>query len=80
MTGFSTVKVYDVSSVPDSFTRLEIDGEPYLSIPTLYDNGSDGAAVAQTLDDGVLLYTLENRVISVQTVSGVQKKILLGGK
>ena len=54
--------------------RLEIDGEPYLRAPTLYDPGSDGAAHTQALEDGVDLYTLKSRVISVQTVSGTESK------
>ena len=56
------MKVYEVNSVPESCTELQIDGEPYLSIPTMYDNnGSYGAAVTQTLDDEVVLYTLKKR-------------------
>ena len=51
MTGFANVKVYEVNSVPESCKELEIDGEPYLSISTLYNNGSDGAAHTQALDD-----------------------------
>ena len=57
MTGFATVKIYYVNSVPDSCTKLEISGEPYLRLPTRYDNGSDEAAVAQILDDGMVLST-----------------------
>ena len=64
------MKVYEVNSVPESCTELQID----LSIPTLYDNGSNGAAHTQALDGGVVLYTLRNRGISVQTVSGVEQK------
>ena len=60
--------------MPESCEQLEINGEPYLRAPTLYDPGSDGAAHTQALEDGVDLYTLKNKVISVQTVSGTEKK------
>ena len=57
MTGFVNLKEYEVNSVLESCTELKIDGEPYLSITTLY------AAHTQALDDGVVLYTLRNGVI-----------------
>ena len=66
MAGFSTVKIYDVNSLPESCTELDIDGEPYLSIPTMYE-GSYGAAVTQTLDDEVVLYTVITEEFPVLT-------------
>ena len=74
MTGYADVKVFEVNSVPERCTELQIDGEPYLRIPTLYDPGYDGAVHTQALDSGAELYTLRNRVISVQTVSETEQK------
>ena len=74
MTGYADVKVFEVNSVPERCTELQIDGEPYLRIPTLYDPGYDGAVHTQALDSGAELYTLRNRVISVQTVSETVQK------
>ena len=74
MTGFCNVKVFEVHSVPESCVQLQINGEPFLKVPTLYDSGLDGTAQTQTLDDGVDLYTLKSKIISVQTVSGTEKK------
>ena len=53
---------------------MEINGEPYLRAPTLYDPCSDGAAHTKALEDGVDLCTLKSRVISVQTASGNERK------
>ena len=74
MTGFCNVKVFGVHSVSESCVQLQIDGEPFLRVPTLYDPGSNGAAHTQALEDGVDLYTLNSKIISVQTVSGIEKK------
>ena len=74
MTGFCNVKVFEVHSVPECCEQLEINGEPYLRAPTLYDTGSDGAVHTQALEDGVDLYTIKSKVISVQTVCGTEKK------
>ena len=63
MTGFCNVKVFEVHSVPESCVQLQIN-----------DPGSDGAVHTQALDSGAELYTLRNRVISVQTVSETEQK------
>ena len=68
MTGFCNINVFQVHIVPESCEQLEINGEPYLRSPTLYDPGSDGAAHKQALEDAADLYTLKSKVISVQTV------------
>ena len=50
ITGFCNVKVFEVHSVPESCVQLQINGEPFLKVPTLYDPGSDGTAHTQALD------------------------------
>ena len=77
MNGFCNVKVVEVHSVPESCVQLEIEGEPCLRVPTLHD---PGAAHTQALEDGVDLYTLKSKVISVQTVSGTEKKDVMRRK
>ena len=76
MTGFCNVKVFEVHSVPESCVQLQVDGESCLRVPTLYDPGSDGAAHTQALEDGVDLSNLKSKIISVQTVSGLEEKNL----
>ena len=45
------MKVLEVHSVLESCVKLQIDGEPCIRAPTLYDLGSDGAAHTQALED-----------------------------
>ena len=74
MTGFCNIKVFEVNKKPESCEELEINGEPYLRLPTLFAPGSDGAVHTQALEDSADLYTLTSKVISVQTVSGTERK------
>ena len=37
MTCFANVKVFEVNSVPESCSVLQIDGKPFLRIPMFYD-------------------------------------------
>ena len=78
MTGFCNIKVFEVYNVPESCEKLEVNGEPYLRSPTLFDPGSDGAAHIQALEDSADLYTLRNKVIIVQAVSGTVRKDFIG--
>ena len=74
MTGFCNINVFKVHTVPESCEQLKINGEPYLTIPTFCDPGSDGAAHTQALEDAADLYTLKSKVISVQKVNGTERK------
>ena len=70
MTGLSTVNVFDIKTVPRGWRRLKIEGDCYLDTPTLFNGGSDGGAVTEELNNGVSLYTLKPRKISVHIVNG----------
>ena len=74
MTGLCNIKVFEIYDVQESCEKLEIDGEPCIRAPTLFNPGSDGAAHTQSLEDNVDLYSLRSKVISIQTVSGTERK------
>ena len=74
MTGFCNIEVSEVYNVAESCEKLEVNGEPYLRSPTVLYPSSDGAAHTQALEDSADLYTLRNKVIIVQAVSGTVRK------
>ena len=74
MTGYCNLKVYEIYAIPESCKKLDIDGEQYVRVPTLFDPGSDGAAHTQNLEDNLDLYALKSKVINVTTVNGTERK------
>ena len=62
VTGLCNINVFEIYDVPESCEKLEINGEPYIRAPTLFDPGSDGVAHNQALEENVDLYALKKKL------------------
>ena len=64
------MKVFEVHSVPESCVQLEINGEPCLRVPTLYDPGSDGAVIGVQTISGIEKKDFTRRKLKIKTNQG----------